>query len=107
MDAWFIIFVVFAVATLIAIGFSFYLVGELKAFPDEYRKAGSPSAFWNDWRTWSFLAYVLRGRFAAIPDASLVATFKIYRALEATRLTLVVALVVLGLAHDVFFKAGH
>src|SRR5579862_7881823 len=107
MDAWFIIFGVFAVATLIAIGFSFYLVGALKAFPEEYRKAGSPSVFWNDWRTWSFLAYVLRGRFTAIPDASLVATFKIYRALEATRLALFVGLVVFGLAHDILFRPGR
>jgi len=96
-------FGLFFFATLVAVVFSVYLIGQLKGFPEEYRKAGSPSAFWNDGRTWSFLGYVLRGRFAAIPDASLVGTFKIYRVLETLRLTLFVVMVLLGLTQSIFF----
>ena len=102
MDAWLVMFGLFACATLVAIGFGIYLVGELRAFPEEYRKAGSPSSFWNDGRTWVFLGYVLRGRFFAIPDESLVATFKIYRALEVVRLALFVGLMLFGLASQLF-----
>jgi len=106
MDVWFAMFGLFALATLVALVFYVYLVGQLEDFPEEYRKAGSPSAFWNDGRSWSFLWYVLKGRFAAIPDASLVGTFKPYRALETARLILVLVMVLLGLTHDIFFSNG-
>ena len=103
----FVLFGLFALATLVALAFGAYLIGGLKAFPEEYRKAGSPSVAWIDGRYWSFLWYVLKGRFEAIPDASLVATFKAYRALEAVRLLLVVALVLTGLADDILSPKSH
>jgi len=106
MDAWFVIFGLFFCATLIAIGFSIYLIGELKAFPEEYRKAGSPSPFWNDGRSWVFLGYVLRGRFFAIPDANLIVTFKVFRIFESFRLALFLGLVLFGLAHN-FLPTGR
>ena len=107
MDAWFVIFGLFFLATLVAIFFGAYLIGQLKAFPEEFRKAGSPSPFWNDGRTWSFLAYVLNGKFLAIPDASLVATFKVFRAFEAVRWALFFGLVLFGLAQSFFPHADH
>ena len=81
-------------ATVVALVFSVYLIGKLKSFPEEYRNAGSPSAFWNDFRAWSFLIYVLKGRFLTISDANLVTKFKAYRALEITRMTLFVIVLV-------------
>jgi hypothetical protein len=59
------------------------------------------------WSVWSFLGYVLKGRFVAIPDASLVATFKLYRVLEAVRLALFSGLVLWGLVQHFFFPAGR
>ena len=107
MDAWFVAFGLFGCATIVALLFCAYLIPALKEYPEEYRKAGSPSVFWNDWRTWSFLAYVLKGDFKSIPDPSLVTTFKVYRALEATRLFLVLALVLEGLLHNFFVGPAH
>jgi len=83
-----VVFGLFFCATIAAICFGAYLITELRNFPEEYRRAGSPSRFWNDGRTWSFLWYVLTGRFAALPEPSLVVTFQVFRAFEVFRLLL-------------------
>jgi hypothetical protein len=75
--------------------FGAYLITELRAFPEEFRRAGSPSRFWNDGRTWAFLWYVLTGRFGALPDAGLVIFFQVYRAFEVFRLLLFLAFALL------------
>ena len=100
MDMWIVIFGLFACATVIAMILGYYLIRELEAFfPEEYRKAGSPSAFWNDGRKFSFLWYALKGGFVAVPDAKLVRAFKIYRCLEISRLALLALLPLAVSAH--------
>ena len=101
MSTWITIFGLFGCATVIALFLGTFLISELETFfPGEYRKAGSPAAFWIDSRYMSFLGYVLKGRFEEIPDVRLVAKFKVYRALQAGRLLLAVAVVIVGLAQD-------
>jgi hypothetical protein len=78
--------------------FGAYLIASLKAFPKEYRNAGSPTPFWNNGAAWAFLGYVLAGRFIAVPDAGLVSSFKVYRAFELVRLGLFILFVLLLLA---------
>ena len=83
-----IVFWLFFGATLLAILFGAYLITELRTYPEEFRRAGSPSRFWNDGRSFVFLWYVLAGRFTSLPDANLVSHFRVFRAFEGFRLLL-------------------
>jgi len=86
----------FLFGTFFAVVFGAYLMTKLRNFPDEFLKAGSPLPYSGG--NWTFLGYVLTGRFDAIPDRRLVTTFQVFRIFEILRVWLFVLAILLLVA---------
>lgn len=55
-----------------------YLIPRMKEISsDEFAKAGQPSRFWSDHRTFSFIFYILSRKYENFPDESLYVFFKL------------------------------
>ena len=74
------LFSVFVVCVAIQVILDIYLMTQLKNMhPEEYSKAGKPWWFWNDYRTFIYIGYILKGEYKNIQDKNLVYVFGISR----------------------------
>ena len=82
MELYEIVWWVGAICMIGIIVLNFPLISRLKNVSlNEFQKAGKPSPYWSDFRSFKFMTYIISRKYESLADEKLISMFKIARML--------------------------